>query len=59
MPDWHEEKSGRWVPSDPLDEPFGVLWSRLWSQRRNAGEPRLTALFRSWIDARAISRLAH
>lgn len=49
---------GRWLPAEPLPEPFGVLWGRLWAERRRDGERKWVALFTSWMDARAISKLA-
>lgn len=58
MPVESENDFGRWVPDEPLAEPFGVLWERLWHERRRSGERKLVALFRSWLDARAINRTA-
>lgn len=48
---------GRWVPAEPMPEPFGVLWERLWHERRRDGERKWPALIRSWADARAITGL--
>lgn len=47
---------GRWLPAEPIPEPFGVLWGCLWHERRRHGEPKWVALFTSWRDARAIKR---
>jgi hypothetical protein len=44
--------------AEPMPEPFGVLWERLWHARRAHGEPKWVALFTSWRDARAISKAA-
>lgn len=49
---------GRWLPVEPLPEPFGVLWGRLWTVRQEKGERRWLALFTSWRDARAIGKMA-
>lgn len=53
-----QDEHGRWLPAEPLPEPFGVLWGRLWHDRRRHGEPAWVALFTSWRDARAISKAA-
>lgn len=53
-----EPEHERWLPAEPLPEPFGVLWGRLWAQRNRGGEPKWVALFTSWRDARAITKLA-
>jgi hypothetical protein len=55
---WQEGKDGRWLPAEPLPEPFGILWERRWKERQSHGEPKLVAFFTSWRDARAITRLA-
>lgn len=55
---WTQNAAGRWVPAEPLPEPFGVLWGRLWHARRKSGELKWFALYRSWLDTRAISRVA-
>lgn len=49
---------GRWLQAEPMPEPFGVLWGRLWHERRRHGEPKWVALLTSWRDARAISKVA-
>lgn len=49
---------GRWLPAEPIPEPFGVLWGRLWHARRRSGEPKWVALVTSWLDARSITRSA-
>jgi hypothetical protein len=53
-----EVRRGVWLPAEPMPEPFGVLWGRLWHARRRDGERKWPALWRSWRDARAINRLA-
>jgi hypothetical protein len=53
-----QNKHGHWLPAEPLPEPFGVLWGRLWHERRRRGESRFVALLRSWRDARAITEIA-
>lgn len=53
-----EMPDGRWLPSEPMPEPFGVLWGRLWWERRNRGEWKWSALISSWKDARAITEMS-
>lgn len=53
-----QNEYGRWVPAEPMPEPFGVLWGRLWHERRRHGEPKWVALFTSWRDARSINKVA-
>jgi hypothetical protein len=48
---------GRWLPAEPSPEPFGVLWGRLWHERRRSGEAKWIALFTSWLDARAVAKV--
>jgi len=48
--------NGRWLPAEPMPEQFGVLWGRLWQERRNRGEWKWSALVASFKDARAIER---
>jgi hypothetical protein len=55
---WRQTEDGRWLPAEPMPEPFGVLWERLWHDRRRSGEWKWSALIQSWLDARAITRLA-
>lgn len=55
---WKQREDGYWLPAEPLPEPFGILWGRLWRERRNGGEWKWPALITSWRDARAISKLA-
>ena len=57
MSAYRQQDDGRWLPAEPLPEPFGVLWGRLWQERRNRGEWVVSALVSSWRDARAITRL--
>lgn len=56
MSAWQQRPDGHYVPAEPLPEPFGVLWGRLWQQRKKDG--CRFALVRAWFDARAISKLA-
>lgn len=53
-----QNPDGRWVPLEPMPEPFGVLWGRLWHARRRDGQPKWGGLVTSWLDARAITRTA-
>lgn len=53
-----ERDDGRWFPAEPMPEAFGVLWERLWHERRQRGEPKWIALFTALLDARAIKRLS-
>ncbi len=57
MPVDREQADGRWLPAEPLPDPFGVVWGRLWHDRRRRGENKWIALFRSWRDVRSINRL--
>lgn len=57
MPTERQSEDGRWLPVEYLPEPFGVLWGRLWLMRRERGQWKWVALFTSWRDARAISRM--
>jgi hypothetical protein len=57
MPVEYQRDDGRWLPAEPLPEPFGVLWGRLWHDRRRDGQHKWVALVTSCFDARAISRL--
>lgn len=53
-----ENDYGRWVPAEPLPEPFGIRWERHIRHRRNLGHGRLRAFFCGWLDARSVDRLA-
>lgn len=55
---YRQTADGRWLPAEPLPEPFGVLWERLWHERRRRGGRKWPALVASFHDARAISKLA-
>lgn len=57
MSAYKQNEHGNWLPAEPLPEPFGVLWGRLWHERRRDGQRRWPALVRSWLDARSISKV--
>lgn len=55
MPEaWRQREDGRWVPLEPMPDPFGLIWERCWRFRRERGERKWTAFVRSFFDARAI-----
>lgn len=58
MSDERQTVDGRWLPSEPIAEPFGVVWERLWQERRNRGEWKWPALVTSFRDARAIEGMS-
>lgn len=47
---------GRWLPDEPMPEPFGIVWERFWLLRRERGEWWLPSLVRSFIDTRGVTR---
>lgn len=58
MADQQENEQGRWVPAEPMPEPFGVRWGRAYGHRRAQSHGRAKALLLSWLDTRAVDRLA-
>jgi hypothetical protein len=55
---YKQREDGSWIEAEPLPEPFGVVWGRLWQVRQDRGERKWFALIRSWFDTRAVTKLA-
>lgn len=49
---------GRWLPAEPLPEPFGIVWERAAKHRMSLGQSRIRAYACGWLDARSISCVA-
>ena len=53
-----QNEYGRWVPSDPLPDPFGVRWERAIRIRRALRQGWLRAIVGGFVTTRRVDKLA-